>query len=181
MARDHARVKCSVWVGKEWQGLPLDAQWLYLHLLSQPRLTYCGSVDWRPSKIAKASAGLTPQDVERAALPLEQAERPFMVIDRDTEEAVIRTFIKHDGLLGNGNVTIAMVKAWDNLESETLKGVVTHELGRLHESHPGMRGFTDPRPWEWVQKVLKGDNITPSEAVSKLPPNPERSRLRSAS
>ena len=181
MARDHARVLCKVWMDRDWQGLPLDAQWLYLHLLSHPRLTYAGTVDWRPSKIAKSARDMTSDDVEAAALPLEAGDKPLIVVDRDTEEALIRTFIKHDGLLGNGNVTLAMVKAWDALESEQLKGVISHELARIHEDSPDLRAFTSERPWGWVKQVLQGEMVSPSEAVRTLPQNPSGRPLRRVS
>ena len=174
MARDHARVKVSVWSDDTWQRLPMGSQWLYLHLLSSPGLSYAGVADWRPNRIAKRCGGEARADlIEAAALHLETTEPPMLLIDRDTEEALIRTFVKHDGLLGKPNVAIAMCKAWANVASPVLRAVIAHEVAELHDEEPGLPAFrSENRSLDHLKKVLRYDMLDPTEALARLEPNP---------
>ena len=97
MARDHARIRLDIWADEDWRDLPSLPQWLYLHLLSSPSLSFCGVTDWRPARIAALALDLQASDVEYAASWLEDGR--FILADRETEEVLVRSFIKHDGLV----------------------------------------------------------------------------------
>jgi hypothetical protein len=166
MARDFARVRGRIWSDDDWRALPGEAQWLYLHLLSAATLNYAGVADWRPSRIAALTGNWTATDIEEFALHLEHAR--YVVIDRDTEEALIRSFLRHDGLMGQPNVAAAMVKDFAGIASTPLRGVFIHELQRLHEDEPDLRGWSRKD----VTALLRRDPLTPDEALPLLPSNP---------
>ena len=164
MARDHGRIRLDIWSDEDWRDLPSISQWLYMHLLSSPSLNFCGVTDWRPARIAAVASELQADDVEYAAAWLEAGE--FLVIDRQTEEALVRSWIKHDGLMASPNMAKAMVKAHASIGSGILRAVVVDQLERLKQATPGMTG------WKFAEGVLRRRSMTVSEAFHKLLPNP---------
>lgn len=170
MARDHARIRLDIWADDDFRALPSSAQWLYLHLTSCPSLRFSGVADWRPPKIAAMAAETAAPDVEWTAGLLEHPEsgcEPFLVIDRDTEEVLIRSFIKHDGLMKSPNMTTAMVNAYKEVASTPLRAVIIGQLVRLKESEPDLAGWSRVTPG-----MLRRAAMTPAEAMAKLPTNP---------
>lgn len=166
MPRDHARLRLDIWADEDFVDLPSTSQWLYTRLLTHGGLSYCGVVEWRPNRLAQSAADLKAADVEMFAAPLEAGH--FLIIDRDTEECLIRSFVKHDGLLDKWNLAAAVARTFTAVSSKALRGVVVHELKRLREAHPDYRGWTRPD----VQKVLRRVSISPDEAQEMTAPNP---------
>jgi hypothetical protein len=166
MARDYARVKGSIWADDDFRVLPIASQWLYFHLLTTSTLNYAGVADWRPARIAALTGNGSAADIEEAALHLEHGR--FVVIDRDSEEALVRSFLRHDGLMAQPNVAAAMVKDFACVVSKALRGVFVHELQRLHEADPELRGWKRKD----VSELLTREPMTPEDAVSLVPPNP---------
>jgi len=130
MARDHARIQVAIWSDPDFRNLDSTAQRMYLLLLSQPRLSYCGSLDYLPTRYAMLAPDEDDLSVEQAVKRLE-ADR-YVVVDRESHELLIRTYVRHDGLLASPNVTKAMVKDRAALLSEMLRGVVDDELNRAY-------------------------------------------------
>lgn len=164
MARDHARIRLDIWADEDFRDLTSSAQWLYLHLLASPTLTFCGTTDWRPPRIAAVTAELTGNDVETFAAELEAGR--FIVVDRDTEEAMIRSFVKHDGLMKSPNMAKALAKDHALIASRCLRAVVVDQLKRLKEASPELLG------WNHIGTLLRKRSMTPEEAFALLSPNP---------
>lgn len=139
MPRDHARIQTAIWSKPDFRELPVQAQHFYMLALSQPRLSYCGVLDYMPARLAKFSAKATTKSVTNAVTVLE--DRGFVVVDHDTEELLIRTFVRHDGLLTSPNVTKAMVKDYQAVLSEHIKEVIVHELSRVFTASPELKGW----------------------------------------
>ena len=173
MARDHARIKLNIWADDDFRDLTSLAQWLYLHLVTSPSLTFCGITDWRPSRIASLTAELTGNDVERAASELEAGR--YVVIDRDSEEALIRSFIRHDGLMASPNMAKAMCKAYAGTASRVLRAVVVHEVTRLRADVKPTKDKAGGWFEEPVRNLLGNRSMTVEEAFAILPPNPSGS------
>jgi hypothetical protein len=166
MSRDFARVKGSIWADDDFRVLPIASQWLYFHLLTTSTLNYAGVADWRPARIAALSGDGSAADIEEAALHLEVAQ--FVVIDRDSEEALVRSFLRYDGLMSQPNVAAAMVKDFACVVSRPLRGVFIHELRRLHKEDPDLRGWKRKD----VSELLDRESLTTEEAIGLLPLNP---------
>lgn len=162
MARDHARIHLSIWSDDDWRDLTPTAQWLYLHLLSSPTLNYAGVADWRPNRIMHMAQGWTADVFDRAASLLETTG--YVVIDRDSEEVLIRSFLRHDGILSKPNVAIAFCKAWQGIASRVIRGVITWELIRLETDQPDQNAWTNQHSQPWLAEVLDGSPIAPEDA-----------------
>lgn len=166
MANDYAPIRRDLWADEDFGDLPALAQWLYLHVVTSPSLSYCGVSDWRPARIAARTSDLDAGDVERIALDLEV--NAYLVIDRDTEEALVRSWVKHDGLMGKWNMAAAMARTYAEVVSRPLRGVIVHELKALRDDEPDLRGWAR----EDVERVLRKPSLDPTEARGTLLPNP---------
>lgn len=132
MARQYAKFKTDMWrLDDDLRGLPREAQHLYFVLTTGPDLSLAGVTDWRPNRIAKLAHGWTRKQVADAAAIL--AERRFILLDEDTEEVLIRTFIKHDELLRSHTTAAGVVTAWGSIYSPRLRGAVADEVSKLAE------------------------------------------------
>lgn len=164
MARDHARIRLDIWADDNWRDLTSCGQWLYLHLLTSPNLSFAGVVDWRPARIAAHTAELSGADVEAFAAELEAGE--YVIVDRHSEEVLIRSFVKHDGLMKSPNMAKALVKDHAAIGSSVLRAVVVDQLARLRERQPNLKG------WSVVEPLLGKRSMTPADAFAALPRNP---------
>ncbi|QGJ93498.1 RepA-like replication initiator [Arthrobacter phage Mufasa8] len=149
----HARILRSIWRNEDWLDLSVTAQWLYERLLSHEEVSLAGVVDWRPARLTQSAVGASIQLIEAAAVEL--AERKFIVFDEGTEEALIRSFVRNDGLLKQPNMGIAVAKAYAATGSRKLRGVLVYELQRLREDQPDLKG------WAHLTEVLGKPSINP--------------------
>jgi hypothetical protein len=134
MARDHARIFTSIWTDPDFADLGRDEQRLYLLLLSQPDLSYCGVVGVTCRRWANLAGDTTPVDLERALGGLERAG--FVVVDPDTEEVLVRSFMRNDGLLKSPNMAKAAIKAAQAVMSAAIREALAVELDRVIETLP---------------------------------------------
>jgi hypothetical protein len=158
MAREHARVKLSIWDDDDFRALSPAAQHLYFVLMTHPKLDYAGVTDWRPSRISGFADAWTTAAVELAAQELSEAL--YIVIDLETEELLIRSFIRSDEFMDQPNMAVAMKKAHRSISSGALRGIVIHELRRLHKDKPDLKG------WAKVSELLDKPSFDPSDYPS---------------
>lgn len=143
MARDRANINTSIWTDTHWRSLSRDQHWLYVLLLTHTELSYAGVTDWRPGRLMQFANGTSKQDIERLGVEL-QSER-FIFIDEDTEEVMIRSFIRHDGLLKNPKITISMINAYGAIASNKIREVFIYELNRLYVEQPDLKAFENEK------------------------------------
>lgn len=139
MARDHARIYVSIWSDEDFRALPVAAQHMWFTLLSQPRLSYCGVLDYLPTRLARLTARATVRSVTSAVATLE--EHDFAATDTETGELLLRSFVRHDGLLSQPNVTKAMAKDYEAVLSDQLRLAIEAELIRAHKEDPDAKGW----------------------------------------
>lgn len=130
MARDRASIRIDMWADADWRALSGPAQRLYMLLLSHPTLSYAGVADWRPGRIAQLSTATTAADIEAAAVELENAA--FILRDTETEEVLVRSFVKHDGLMKQPKLVVSMTTAFAAIASSKIREVVAFEVQKLH-------------------------------------------------
>lgn len=161
--RDFAQIKLSIWNDDAFLDLSNNAQLLYFVLISHPTMNRAGVGTWHAGRLAGMCASWTRQDVERAACEL--IDGRFIVIDEDTDEFLVRTFVRHDGLMKQRNLATTMAREFAAVGSRAIKGVVVWELRRLHEAHPEFKG------WESLEALalLKKRAIDPSSDPSVYP------------
>ncbi len=164
MARTEARIFTSIWKDSAFRALDPDAQRMYLFLLSQADLSYCGVISLREKRWARASEGLTTDDVTAALKALSEGfVEPFLVVDEDTEEVLIRSFIRNDGLWKQPNLIKAAREAAGLVESPAILAALVEDLHRI----PLAESSSD------LVRTLMGDFIADLEKGSDNPsPNP---------
>ena len=148
MAREHANIRLDMWGDGAWRALSMPAQWLYELLLTHPKTNRAGVCDWRPRRLAAMAAGLSVGDVERMAAELVAGF--FIVIDEDTEEVLVRSYVKHDGVMKQPNMAVTMANDWTGVASELLRSVVAFEVQKLKAEHPDLPGWKSARQLETI-------------------------------
>ena len=154
--RNYAQLNIAIWNDDDFRALTPQAQHLYFLLLSHPTLSYCGVGDWRPKRLASMATGWTSADVQRAGAEL--IDRLFIVVDEETEEFLVRTFVKNDPLMRQRNLGVSMARAFSLVASEGIRGVIVGELNRLAEVRPELKGLDSDE----VRQVLVKPSIDPS-------------------
>ncbi|WP_169165135.1 hypothetical protein [Cellulomonas taurus] len=156
MTRQHGRILTAIWADEDFIALNVAAQRMYLFLLSQPDLSHAGLLPMRTRRWAKKVSGETVESVEAALSALEGAR--FVVLDEDTEEVLLRTFVRNDGVWKQPKVMLRMREDAAQIESGRLREAFAVELARLPlddlSKAPGGRGGDLPSPFEQVSAVV---------------------------
>lgn len=156
MPRDHTRIHTDIWGDDDWLDLSPEAQHLYFVLYTGPP-SFCGAGDWQPKKIAARAKGWTPELVTRAAAELQ--EGLFLLLDLDTDEYLLRSWVKHDGLYRVQNMAVSVANARAALASRKLRGVVVFEVSKLQVSEPTLESWKK----DAVAKMLSQKAVDPAE------------------
>jgi hypothetical protein len=82
----------------------------------------------------------------------------YILVDESTEEVLIRSFIRDDGLMARERMATAMAKAYSSVASPAIRGVLVHELKQLHSESPKLFGWKA----EKAQPLLAKTAIDPS-------------------
>ena len=145
MARKYGRLHINRWSDDDYQALDPYHQGVYDGLISYPDVTWCGVIDYMPKRLVKMSDQLTIDLLDKALRHL--ADRYFLVIDDETEEILIRTFIRWDGVMHQKNVGKAMFTALKKVKSKMIKYVIVTELIRLKRTEADLKG------WEGLEEL----------------------------
>lgn len=166
--RDHERTGLDLWGEDSFLDLTPPAQHLFFVLKTNPQLSYCGAGEWHPGRIAARSRGWTADEVVLAAVELTHSPDIYLIVDEDCEEYLLRSWIKHDGLWKQPNMTVSMANDRAALASRTLRGIVVHEVRKIAAANPGVSS------WERdsVRKLLAQTPIDPA-SVEPWKPGPK--------
>ena len=165
MARDYAQIRLSIWDDDAFRGLSANAQHLYMVLLTSAKLDYCGVTDWRPGRIAALASDWTAADVENAAAEL--SKHLYVMVDVETEEVLLRSFIRNDGFMSQPNLGVSMMRALAGIASTALRQIIVHELKRLHDDHPDLKGWNGADGG--VRKLTERPSLDPQDYPSFYP------------
>lgn len=185
MARDHARLLYRIWSeDDDFINLRGLAQRLYMLIISQPTLSYAGVTSYTVRRWTRLASDTPDSAIRDAAQQL--AEARFIVVDEETEEVFVRTYVRNDNILSNPNVAIASARAYRQISSRTIRAAWIDELKRLHSESEAAgtleKAWTDPKssklladllaepapkpPSAQVSALLKGGSEPPSERGS---------------
>ncbi len=162
MARDRAMINIDIWSDAEFRDLTAGAQSLYFKLTSHPKLDYCGCVEFHPGRLAAMSREMTSGDVMVAAQEL--ADKFFCVFDQSTDEVLVRSWVRHDGVMKQPRLAVSMSKAYGAIASNKIRAVVVHELQRLKKKEPDLTAWKNPQ----VMTVLKQPAVAVRETKTEL-------------
>lgn len=129
MARSEARILVSIWTDPDFRALSPDAQWAYMFLLSQPDLSHTGVIPLRVRRWAQSADGMTAARLAEALRQLERSR--FIVADRDTEELLVRSFIRRDKVFKQPQVFRSAADTVGQIASALLRRVLLDELNRV--------------------------------------------------
>lgn len=135
MAREYARLRVSASDDPDVEELSIEAQWLYFKvLLPHPLLSSCGVVDWRPKHLVRKGKNATVVKILAAAAELERAR--FLMFDLETEQVLLRSYVRRDELLKNPKMAGAVIKAYHAVASRELQAALVTEFKRIREEFP---------------------------------------------
>lgn len=140
MARDHARVKTSIWNDPDFLELKISEQHCYLALMSNKGLSYCGVIDYVPGRFAYLAADMTQARFKTAVAGLVKTR--FVIVDERTQELLLRTYVRHDGVLDRVNMGKATGTAIEAVVSWKLREAIGNELRHLMKESPNLLGWT---------------------------------------
>jgi hypothetical protein len=174
LARSEARLFTSIWKDEDFLALPRGAQWLYMFLLSQDDLTYCGVLPLRVPRWARKADGLTAAEIREDLATLAAGPRPFVVTDEETGELLIRSLIRHDGVWKMPNIMKAARDSAGAVESPAIRAVLLAELERLPVAGSESRAARAVHA-DFVADLRKGcGNPSPNPSGKDHPdPDPE--------
>lgn len=129
MSRSHARIVTKIWTDRNWRGLNAAAQWLYFTILSQPDLTQAGTISFNPSKWSKLATGATAENIE--SWTRELADARFVILDDYTDELMVRSFLRNDGVAKQPKVLISACRTAVAVQSELIRAELAFELSRI--------------------------------------------------
>lgn len=129
MARNHARLFTRIWNDEDFLDLPADAQRLYMMLLSQQNLSHAGLLPLTVTRWANKAKDRTVEQIETALAVLEV--RFYVVIDRDTEELLVRTLMRGDEVWKHWKVMTAAGRDVEAIASARLRIVAAHEVAKM--------------------------------------------------
>lgn len=127
--RTHARIGTDMADEKSIRALDVAPQWLYDRLLMRPEISRCGVVPYRPASWALLAADANERKVRGWVRQLVDGKQ--IVVDEPHAETLVRTFVRHDGLLSQPNVVANMVYDFGLIVSETVRTAFLIEFRRL--------------------------------------------------
>jgi len=172
MPRTEARIFTSIWKDADFLSLPPSAQRLYMFLLSQPELTYCGTMPLRTARWVPKAAGLTLADIERDLKELEGAacppenpalpapgpeplRSPFVVTDGETGELLVRSLLRRDSAWKQPNLLKQAMDASEEIESPRILLALLAEVRRLPVDESPSKQVRDLIP-QWIACLERG-------------------------
>ncbi len=126
---DYGKLMSSIWSDPEFTALDAGAQQLYCLLISYPTRNLAGVLPLTLRRWANSTRGATVASVTDALRDL--AASRFVVVDWNTEEVLIRTFIRNDEVHKQPNLMTAARRFCLQVDSPTLKWALHAELTRL--------------------------------------------------
>lgn len=129
MARTESRTKTSIWTNPDFCALDSRSQRLYWLLFSQPTISLCGVVALTVTRWTKTSSDETVETIAEALEVLE--ETGFIVVDRESEEVFVRSFMRNDGVVRSPKTYLAAKDQAAAIMSGEIRRAVEAEFDRI--------------------------------------------------
>lgn len=156
---EYGKLLSRIWSDPQFVALDARAQQVFCLLISFSTRNLAGILPLTLKRWVKCTADAVIDNLTQALIVL--AANDFIVVDWDTEEVLIRTFIRNDEVYKQPNLMKAALKFALQLESEALRWALHDELKRLPEHR-------DQDKTEATANLLvKGLTRTPSEGLPK--------------
>lgn len=161
---DYGKLLSRIWSDPEFTARPARSQQVYCLLISYSTRNLAGVLPLTLKRWKSSTADATIDNLTDALIDL--AANGFIVIDWDTEEVLIRTYIRNDEVYRQPNLMKAARKFALQIESNELRWALHDELIRLP-------AHKDDDETERIAKALvDGIPRTPTEPISEPFPKP---------
>ena len=172
MARNFGRILSRIWDDRDFLALDASSQRLYVFLCTQSNLNHAGLLPMTLRKWAKKATDLTPERVRRDLAVLDAAR--FVVIDEDSEEVLIRTYVRNDDVYKMPRVMGSAVSGALEIESHRLRRVLLLEMDRipLDELSTAPTKTKDGSPGPSIRHQVWEHIETLRDAFKNLDPEP---------
>lgn len=179
MARAFGRILSRIWDDRDFLALEAGPQRLYMFLCTQSNLNHAGLLPMTLRKWAKKATDQTPETIHRDLMALDAAR--FVVVDEDSEEVLIRSFVRNDDVWKMPRVMGSMVSGALEIESHRLRRVLLAEMERIpldELSSEASRTKNGPGPsirfqvWEHIEtlrQAFKGLDPEPGDGGYETP------------
>ncbi len=161
---DYGKLLSRIWADPHFIALGARSQQVYCLLLSYSTRNAAGVLPLTLKRWAKCTADATIDLLTDALVDL--AANDFIVIDWDTEEVLIRTFIRNDEVYRQPNLMKSARKFALQTESITIRWTLHDELKRLPEHANAsdtaevinklVEGLTRPKPEPIAEPIADG-------------------------
>jgi hypothetical protein len=172
MANAAGLIHESIWRDDDWRQLSRGAQALYMQLLSQKEVDCAGVLPLQPHKWAKGCDGLTAEQVMADLDELQQHR--FVYYDEDTDEALIRSYIRRaPNVMKVPNMRKSARRAAALVGSSKLRAVLADEMRATgdpdfivsaEELHPS--STSEPAASKQISEPLRKGSVTLTEPSS---------------
>ena len=125
MSRTEARIKCSIWDDPDYLALSLPSKLAYQFLLQQSDINLLGVVPYRPVRWERR-LGMTIKGLEAALAELASAR--FILLDVLEGELAVRTFMRHDHVLGSPLVEKGARSRLQEVNSPSIRAFIACQL-----------------------------------------------------
>jgi hypothetical protein len=148
MARSYATIDCGLAEDEDFAALSVGAKAIYHHLIEQRTILACGLLDLTLRRWANKLNATDRPHLAEWLNELQAAD--YILIDKDTEELLIRTFVKWDGGHKHKLRRMAVIESARMILSKRLLDALMIEFDKLgismdEESDPDGRGIGRPR------------------------------------
>lgn len=126
---NYGKLFSRIWTDQEFASLDATAQQLYCLLISHSTRDHAGVLPMALRRWARCTAGATVSTVRDSLTVL--IGRGFVVADWETEEVLVRTFIRNDEVHKQPQVMRSALKSAEVVESEAIRWALYDELNRL--------------------------------------------------
>ena len=142
MPRREARLQVTMWTNRDFVALAAEDQRTYLMLVSQPTINLCGVVPLTLGRWARMAPD-TPVDSLRASIGRLEAAS-FVVQDEDSDEILIRSFIRHDGVWRNQKTRAGALEQRGQITSPKILAALDGEIRRLNDERDALSDAPSP-------------------------------------
>ncbi len=139
MGTVYARIKLSIWDDPDFLALKVAEQHAYFALVSHKGLSRCGVTTFIPSHFEDLAHDINPARLKAAVAGLRAAR--FVVIDDRTQELLVRTYVRHDGVFDRENMGKAVGSAFESVISGRIKEAIGDVLASLMQDRPDLPGW----------------------------------------
>lgn len=159
MARKYGRIFTDIWDSeRDWRALSSDAQWMYVFLCTQPDMAHDGVLSLRERRWAKAASDMSVKEINRRLEELIDAG--YVLVDEDTEELLVRSYIRNDQVYMEPNLMRAALAHLPAVSSSRLRDALYIEIMRVvNENRDDVRVAAGKNPLTQNMKNALSDMV----------------------